>query len=110
MNDMRRILLAALVPIALAACSEVATPVTGKTESLPIGTRPEKTDVTAVPIPSAEQAVGREPTAAPKAPQSTADMAKDLTKKEESNSMPMAGHGNNHSVPEPTPGKKPSGS
>jgi hypothetical protein len=110
MNDMKRILMAALVPIALAACSEVATPVTGKTESLPPGARPEKTDVSAVPIPSAKQAVGREPTTAPKAPQSTADMAKDLTKKEESNSMPMAGHGNNHSIPDSAPAKKPSGS
>jgi len=109
MNAVKLLMIVTLIPIAVAACSKEATPVTGKTESLPFLAKPAKTDLTPSIVPSAEQAVGGTPTAVAKAPASTADMAKEMTKQDESSRMPLAGQGNNHSLPNATAAAKPSG-
>ena len=109
MNSVKFLMIVTLIPIAVAACSKEATPVTGKTESLPFLAKPAKTDLTPSIVPSAEQAVGGTPTAVAKAPASTADMAKEMTKQDESSRMPLAGQGNNHSLPNSTPAGKPAG-
>jgi hypothetical protein len=110
MNATKCILIAALFPVAIAACGEASAPGTGRTQSsLPAATRPATTDVTPTSVPSADQAVGGTPTPAAKAPASTADMAKEMTKQDESSRMPLAGQGANHSPPNSTPAGKPPG-
>jgi hypothetical protein len=107
MKTTNLIVFAALLLPALAACGSADTPVTGKTESLPLLASPVKTDTTPSVVPSAGPAVGGTPTAAAPPPGSTADMAKEMSRQDESSRMPLAGQGNNHSLPNSTPAAKP---
>jgi hypothetical protein len=96
---------AAMISLALGACSD-PTPVTGKTQSLPMLAKPERTDMTPSVVPSAEQALGSEPVPAAKAPVIGAEKYKTLSKADESNRMPLPGQANDHSVPEAAPAAK----
>jgi hypothetical protein len=109
MNARKLFFIAACLPIAIAACSEAPSPVTGKTQSLPLLAKPAATDQTPSIVPSAEQSVGGTPTAVAKSPASTADMTKEMTRQDESSRMPMGGQGGDHSQPNSTPAKKPPG-
>ncbi len=103
---MKSLLIAATTVLALAACSKRdAPPPPPKTSALPAAAVPVTQATPPLPEPNA-------PKGAPGAIDSPAtDPVKPLTKEEESNSMPMAGHGNNHSSPSlPGPKSKSPGS
>jgi hypothetical protein len=87
-----------LVAGVVAGCNEASkpAPVPPPAASAPV--------VPAVPTPP-PTATGTAPTETAKDSAATAPTEK-LTKEEESKSMPMAGHGNNHSSPSLEPAKK----
>lgn len=87
----------------LAACNEPAPPATAPAAPPPVSSAPP---VAPAPVPPPSELPRGADSASTAKDSAATDPKGALTKEEESKSMPMAAHGNNHSSPSLEPGPK----